>query len=256
MNYFLKVLILGFFCLYSSNVWAVEGKIREESIDIDEIIVEEDPFIGVTIELEKFQPMVYMSNFRKELYGSLYVHNINRLVATLADSKEYRAEQFKNNRKKIKFLNSKKKFTIVQVLKSVVYKDNIPDEFTTYILKDSEGKLFAIPELTLKEVSKERIKPFEKELLLSFKDVNEKAKVIIYFEKPSIYSHKKAPYSKEDLNSVFEFFFSNIAGTVYEDVKKSTRTFRLTMTVPVDTLAYIISEFEQLHIEDLEVIAK
>jgi len=249
----IKIAILGLFIFFSTDVYSVDSL---NPSDIDEMIIEEDPYVGITIDLEKFPPMVYMSNLTNDLYPSKYVQNIDRLITSLARSKKAERKFFKESKKKLKFLAKNNKFKVSQVLKTAVYKNNEPDEYTTYILKDSEGKLYAIPEFELKEISKIKLDVYEKILIEEASKQGEKARVVLYFQKPDIYKDKKPPFKKKELDSVFEFFFSNISGYSYENVYKSERNFRMSMDMSLDALAFIISEIDNLYIEDLEIIPK
>ncbi|MCP4354426.1 MAG: hypothetical protein GY793_02095 [Proteobacteria bacterium] len=256
MNNNIKLLILGLLCLFSSNAHSRSGSNNLPELEIDEMIMEEDPYVGITIDMEQFPYMVSMSNITKEIYPSKYVQNIDRFITSLARSRNAEKNLFKNKKKKIEFLDSKDRFEITQVLKTAVYKGNSPDEYTTYIIKDSKGTLYAIPEIELKEVSKIELSSYEKSLIEELVRQGGKAKVVIYFEKPPAYSDKKPPFRKKNLDSVFDFFLSNISGYSYEGVLKSNRNFRLSMIIPADTLAFIISEYDRLYIEDLEIISK
>jgi hypothetical protein len=222
--------------------------------DINEIILEEDPYLGLSVELENFPVMVYLSNLTPEVYPSKYVQNIDRLVTSLAQAKNASNNMFNDKKKIVKYLNSREKFTVFQVLKTAVYKGNVPEEYTTYILKDSDGTLYAIPEQELKESPKSYLTDYEKNLVKEFSDLNGKARVAIYFEKPKIYKNRKAPYDKKELDSVFDFFMSKIKGYKIEDVRKSSRHFRISVTIDMDSLVYLISEKDSLHIDDIEVI--
>jgi hypothetical protein len=224
--------------------------------DIDEIIVEDDPYIGVKIALDSYQPMVYLSNVTDQLTPSKYAQNIDRLITTVAQTKSAKKELFKDSKKKITYLPKSTVFTVDRILKTAVYKDNIPDEYTTYVLKDSENRVYAIPDFELNEISRVKLSAYEIGLIDEFNKQNNEARVVIYFQKPPLYKDKKPPYSQKDLNSVFDFFLDQIKEYKYDKVLLSERNFRLSMTIPVDTLIYLISEFDNLYIEDIEIISQ
>lgn len=237
--------------LFFNNAYAFDVPTME---DVNEIMLEEDPYLGLSVELEKFPTMVYMSNLTKEVYPSKYVQNIDRLITSLAQSKNADAKLFKNNKKIIKYLDSREKFTVYQVLKTAVYKGNIPDEYTTYILKNKKGDLYAIPEAELKEVTKSQLSTYERKLLNIVKQKGKNVRIVFYFEKPDIYYDKKPPFEKEELDSVFNFFLGSLKGYYIDNIQKSKRNFRLSANINIDTLSYIISDYESLHIEDMELL--
>lgn len=223
--------------------------------DVDEIIVEDDPYIGVQIALEKYQPMVYLSNITDKLTPSKYSQNIDRLITTVAQSKSAGVDLFIDNTKKLTYLPKNTIFTVKRILKTAVYKDNQPDEYTTYVLEDSEGKNYAMPDFELKDLSRVKLSSYELGLIDKFNEQSNLARVVVYFSKPPLYKDKKAPYSEKDLASVFDFFLDKIKNYKTDKVLLSERNFRLSMTIPIDTLVYMISEFDSLYIEDIEVIS-
>ena len=223
--------------------------------DINEIIVEDDPYVGVTMDLSDFDPMVYLSNITNELNPSKHVQNIDRLITSLAQSKSAGKDLFKDGKKVVKYLPASTSFTVKRVLKTAVYKDNAPDEYTTYILEDVNGVSYAIPDFEMKDLSRVSLNSYEKGLVEQFNVQNNYARVVIYFTKPVLYKNKKAPYSEKDLNSVFDFFLDQLKDYKKDKVLLSKRNFRLSMNIPVDTLAFLISEYKSLYIEDIEIIS-
>jgi len=223
--------------------------------DINEIIVEDDPYVGVTMDLSEFEPMVSLSNITSELNPSKHVQNIDRLITSLAQSKSAGKKLFKGGKKEVRYLPSNTSFTVKRVLKTAVYTDNAPDEYTTYILEDASGVSYAIPDFEMKDVSRVSLNSYEKGLVEQFNLQSNYARVVIYFSKPVLYKNKKPPYSEKDLNSVFDFFLDQIKDYKKDKVLLSKRNFRLSMNIPIDTLAYVISEYDSLYIEDIEIIS-
>jgi hypothetical protein len=224
--------------------------------DIDEIIVEDDPYIGVKIALDSYQPMVYLSNVTDQLTPSKYAQNVDRLITTVAQARSAKKELFKDSKKRLTYLPKTTIFTVDKILKTAVYKDNIPDEYTTYVLKDMQNKVYTIPDFELSEVSRVKLSAYEIGLIDEFNRQGNEARVVIYFQKPPLYKDKKPPYSEKDLSSVFDYFLDQIKDYKHDKVLLSERNFRLSMTIPVDTLVYLISEFDNLYIEDIEVISQ
>lgn len=226
------------------------------SIEVEEFFVEENPYIGISIDFNQFGTMVSMSNLTPKLNPSTYVQNIDRLITTLPQSKSASIDLFKNDKKVLEYIPLNEKFIVKKVLKTAVYEDNMPDEYTIYILEDSLGREYAIPDFELKEFSKLSLTSYEKGLVEKFVEQNNKARVVIYLKKPDLYKDKKPPYSQKDLNSVFDYFLDKMKGYKTEKVLFSDRNFRLSMTINIDALMYIISEFDNLYIEDVEVISE
>lgn len=223
--------------------------------DVDEIIVEEDPYIGVTIDFSQFGPMVSFSNLSRKLTPSQYVINTNRLITSLANAKTAQADLFKNNQKMLEYLPVNSKFKVKKLVKTAVYKDNTPDEYTTYILEDPKGVEYAIADFELKNISRVSLNSYELGLIESFNRQANYARVVIYFEKPPLYKNKTAPYDQKELNSVFDYFLSKIKNYPKDRVLLSKRNFRLSMSIPITTLAYLIAEEKNLYIEDIEVMS-
>lgn len=223
--------------------------------NIDELIIDDDPYIGVTIDFSAFSPMVALSNLTDKLTPSKYVQNVDRLIVTLADSKTATKELFKNNNKKLEYIPQSSKFKVKSILKTAIYKGNIPDEYTSYIIENKEGVIYTLPEREMKNISRAKLTSYEKGLLEQFAEQDNYARVVIYLKKPPLYKDKKAPYEQKDLNAVFDFFLNQLKDYDKDKVLMSQRNFRLSMNISGDTLAYIISEFDNLYIEDVEVIS-
>ena len=241
--------------LYSA-VFSVFLALPAFAMEVNEIDVTDDPYIGVSIDFSQYGPMVSLSNITDKLNPSPVVQNVDRLITSLAQSKSAKSDLFKKDKKVLEYLNPNKKFTVKRVLKTGVYANDVPDEYTTYILEDSTGRVYAIPDFELKELSRVSLTSYEKGLVEEFNKQNNYARVSIYFKKPSLYKNKQAPYAKKELNSVFDFFLDKIKDYKHDKVLLSERNFRLSMTIPVDTLVYLISEYNNLYIEDIEVISE
>lgn len=223
--------------------------------DIDEIIIEEDPYMGVTIDFSEFAPMVSMSNLTAKLTPSKYVQNVDRLITTVAQSKTATKDLFKKGNKKLEYLPASSKFVVKKVLKTAVYKNNVPDEYTTYILENDIGQNYALSDMELKDVSRVSLNSYELGLLEQFNRQGNYSRVILYFSKPPLYKDKKPPYSEKDLTSVFDYFLDQIKDYPKDTILMSKRNFRLSMNIPITTLVYLISEFDNLYLEDIEVVS-
>lgn len=225
------------------------------SNNVDEFIIEEDPYIGVKIDFKTYQPMVYLTNVTEKLNPSRYVQDLDRLITSLAQSKTASNELFKKNNKKVFYLDPNLTYRVKQLVKTAVYKDNQPDEYTSYILEDNNGQLYAIPDFELKDLTNIKLSSYEKGLIEKFNSNNNYARVVIYLRKPDLYKDKQAPYSDKELSSVFNYFLDKLKSYHVEKVLFSERNFRLSASININTLVYLISEMDNLYIEDIEVIS-
>lgn len=223
--------------------------------EVDELIIEEDPYIGVTIDFAEFSPMVSLSNTTGKLTPSKYTQKLDRLITSLAQSKTATKDLFKKSHKKLEYLPQNSKFKVKSILKTAVYTNNTPDEYTTYLLENSEGVVYAMPDFELKDVSRVKLTSYEKGLLDKMEEQQNYARVIVYLKKPPLYKDKQPPYSQKDLSSVFDYFLDQIKPYSKDTVLLSERNFRLSMNIPMNTLAYLISEFDALYIEDIEIVS-
>lgn len=222
---------------------------------VDEIVIDDDPYIGITVDFSEYAPMVSLSNITKDLSPSPYVRKNNNLITSLEHSKTATKDLFKRDKKVLKFIPKNSKFIVKKILKTAVYKNNTPDEYTTYVLADDTGREYTMADFELKSISRVTLNNYELGLIEEFNRQGNYARVAIYFKKPPLYKDKKPPYTQKELNSVFDYFMAQIKDYKKDRVLFSQRNFRLSMTIPVTTLAYLISEQERLYIEDIEVVS-
>jgi hypothetical protein len=245
MNKALLVFLLTFF--NSTALLALDN--------VDELLIDDDPYIGVMIDFSEYSPMVSMSNVTQKLTPSKYVVNVDNLITSLAQSKTATKDLFKNEHKIIEFLPNDSKFKVKNILKTAIYKDNVPDEYTTYILEDAKGKVYAMPDFELKDVSRAKLNSYDNGLITKMQEQNNYARIVIYLAKPPLLKNKTAPFTQQELSPVFDYFLDQIKDYQKDTILMSDRNFRLSMNVTADTLAYLISEFNSLYIEDIEILS-
>lgn len=242
-----KLLSLSLSFAMATNAMALDN--------IDEIIIEDDPYIGITVDFSEFNPMVSLSNVTSQLSPSPFVKKNDKIITSLAHAKTASKDLFKDNKKQLEFIPATSKFTVKKILKTAVYKNNTPDEYTTYVLEDEAGNQYTMADFELKSVSRVTLNSYEKGLIEEFAHQGNYARVSIYFQKPPLYKDKQPPYTQKELNSVFDYFLAQIEDYRKDRVLLSERNFRLSMTIPITTLAYLISEMDNLYIEDIEIVS-
>ena len=221
--------------------------------EVTEIITTKDPYIGVQVDFSTYQPMVYLSNLTARLHPSEYVQNTNKLITTLAQAKKAKKELFRDEKKALYFVDPSLDYYIEKIISSAVYRKNNPDEYTTYIVRDNNGVEYAVPDFEVTQQTSDKLTDYEFSLIDKMKSLKE-AHVVIYLKKPRLYKNKKAPFSRKELSSVFDYFISNLELYELEDIKFSERNFRLSATINIDILVFLIASMKDLHIEEIELV--
>jgi hypothetical protein len=243
-NKFMKKILL--ILLLFANVSKAE--------EVTEMIVTNDPYIGVMVDFSNYQPMVYLSNLTSRLHPSGYVQQTGRLITTLSQAKKAKKELFIDEKRKVSYLDPSLEYRVSKIIKTAVYSKNNPDEFTTYIVTDTNGNEYAIPDFELNEESKDKLSDYEYELIEQIKSLKN-GRAVVYLKKPRLYANKHAPFTRKELSSVFDYFMSNLGDNELKDVKFSKRNFHFSATVNADDLVFLITSMDELHIEDIELLS-